>query len=837
MPNFDINDPKRGTRTQWYTRDSSLRNTPNPNTPQLQPSKQPSNIPDFKEPPKNPQNPKTLQFANTPRPVVDLKPKGLNLKPPPVIGKVLGEAWRRGGGIVLPATSPLAAAPILLGGFLGGTEIGSSIYESASTPNSPVVKVFDAIQGIRNPWLDDAGSQVRSAQGEVQPQIVTPEVPANFVGGQTSAQYEVIVTGWYTGQYNEQNTLLGQQWGRIDPPFVGGPIRSIEIIKEWDSWRLMWRVRIVHGSNGMWTTTRSIAGVFGNPDLTVGGNGTASWIDNYTGQAPAITLVKNVNLVRIRRADGTSTQTDINQGGNPPPQQPAQTIQSQILGPPRIQIDYDFKFSGGWATFSPPSPTAKAAPSLGPTIYTPSVPSATEASDSTDGEGQESDTKTSWTHSPDTRPNVIPYSRWIPSPGTDTNTNTNPDPNPNPNPTPTPKPTTTPNPTTSATPTSSPSPSSSPATNPSPTTTSPSPNSVTKPEKTTTETQTTTTNPIPDFLPYTPPILTDQPSTKPKEDPQKVGYTPTTDDGGCCVPLGLGQQQIQQKQNTVLDKVDALGQLLDLDLLYKIDGTTTRTETKVDTVNTKLGNQMPNGGISGFLTRAFQATRIDKALNAINTVLILHNALILSQNIGQTLGIALSQGLSAIGIKDENGDPLDINATIGNSVTNFLKSIVGNELWNAANEQFKKLNAVYTASVNVLDNVTNMMDTLANGMEVIGRYNAKIGNALKRGGQVLDNAYEWMDDNINIHFGRLGKLEKVIEGLNTVQDISSDFEEVTSNVVEFQETLSQLEQSKQEFKDTLKDNEDAKKEDEETQKEESKPPTIEDSDLVKPPDD
>ena len=47
-------------------------------------------------------------------------------------------------------------------------------------------------------------------------------------------------------------------------------------------------------------------------------------------------------------------------------------------------------------------------------------------------------------------------------------------------------------------------------------------------------------------------------------------------------------------------------------------------------------------------------------------------------------------------------------------------------------------------------------------IETIGNYTGKIGNALKKSGQVLESSYGWMSEKTSVKTGRLGQIQRVI---------------------------------------------------------------------------
>ena len=119
-------------------------------------------------------------------------------------------------------------------------------------------------------------------------------------------------------------------------------------------------------------------------------------------------------------------------------------------------------------------------------------------------------------------------------------------------------------------------------------------------------------------------------------------------------------------------------------------------------------------------------------------------------------------------------------------------------------------------------------------VETAGQYTGKIGNALMKAGVVIGGGYEWMDENIKVKTGRLGKVQKVIDGLQTAEEITSNLTEITEQVKETQDNIDEIKEQFNTIKTTVGENETAKKEAEDTGKSNSESPNIITSDLNKP---
>ncbi|MEH2305409.1 MAG: hypothetical protein V7L06_08850 [Nostoc sp.] len=110
--------------------------------------------------------------------------------------------------------------------------------------------------------------------------------------------------------------------------------------------------------------------------------------------------------------------------------------------------------------------------------------------------------------------------------------------------------------------------------------------------------------------------------------------------------------------------------------------------------------------------------------------------------IDQVTGFILPKGI--------NGQPISISNVIGQAVHEVVANTVGEQYATGLNENFQKANRIYQAASNVFNQVTNLGGILTAGLEVIGGNVGKIGNALRKGGVLLENAYTWMNPQPNL---------------------------------------------------------------------------------------
>ncbi|MEH2287167.1 hypothetical protein [Nostoc sp.] len=166
-------------------------------------------------------------------------------------------------------------------------------------------------------------------------------------------------------------------------------------------------------------------------------------------------------------------------------------------------------------------------------------------------------------------------------------------------------------------------------------------------------------------------------------------------------------------------------------------------------INNKLGNQVV-GGISGLVTSVAQNTYVEKALSVLTFAATIHNALMLSNNLAQTLGTIIDQVLGFILPKGLDGTPISINNVIGKAVHEIVADTIGEANYQEISQDWAKANRIYQASVNVFNQIGNAVGLVTAGMEVIGGNVAKIGNALKIWGVIGEKAYSWMNPQPNL---------------------------------------------------------------------------------------
>jgi hypothetical protein len=200
-----------------------------------------------------------------------------------------------------------------------------------------------------------------------------------------------------------------------------------------------------------------------------------------------------------------------------------------------------------------------------------------------------------------------------------------------------------------------------------------------------------------------------------------------------------------------------------------------------------------------FAEKAWKNTKLDKLINLLTLISVLHNAAMLSRNVGETIGELASNMLATVGVKDATGSQLDINELVGTSVRRFVQSVVGVEVYTDVSTAWKKSSRIVSSAANIVYTVRGLHDTSKDVMEWTAENTGKIGNALKRWGVVGERAYPWMSERVKAQDAYRRKFERVTQGLEGLEDTASSLSQVTSNTREIQEEYTELKQQKDAF--------------------------------------
>ncbi|MBD2411888.1 hypothetical protein H6H01_14285 [Nostoc calcicola FACHB-3891] len=215
----------------------------------------------------------------------------------------------------------------------------------------------------------------------------------------------------------------------------------------------------------------------------------------------------------------------------------------------------------------------------------------------------------------------------------------------------------------------------------------------------------------------------------------------------------------------------------------------------LNVINTKLGVQV-TGGLSQFIKTIAENTYLEKALSVLTFAATVHNALMLSNNLGQSLISIIDQVTGFLLPKGIDGTPINFSESLGKAVKLVIETAIGEDNYTQLSEDWAKANRIYQATSNVFNQVTQLGGLISTGLEVIGGNLGKIGNALRKGGVLLENAYGYMNPQPNLQ----GKFFSL---MNTANEKLSSIAAVVAIPIAFKEVMSGINSSTADLKREL----------------------------------
>lgn len=277
--------------------------------------------------------------------------------------------------------------------------------------------------------------------------------------------------------------------------------------------------------------------------------------------------------------------------------------------------------------------------------------------------------------------------------------------------------------------------------------------------------------------------------------------------------LASGLTNVRDIARATGDKVDDVGNLVrnTADKVDDVGNAVRNTADKVDDVGRNLnniGNRINDiwNKIGENFTKTME--RFDKLakwlklpllFDALSLIVVLHNAAMLSANLIQTLGQIIDTALNIMNLKGDDEQPFNISEILGQQASNFMKSILGEDNWNNTNEEWKKAGRIYQAAANIIYSVQSITSSLQNILNFTAEATGKIGNALKKAGVVLENAYNWFPEQINAATARQTALNRMTAGLEGLNEAASGLSGAVSDVRNIQTTVIEIRKQKEEF--------------------------------------
>lgn len=242
------------------------------------------------------------------------------------------------------------------------------------------------------------------------------------------------------------------------------------------------------------------------------------------------------------------------------------------------------------------------------------------------------------------------------------------------------------------------------------------------------------------------------------------------------------------------------------------NGTNPSTDAKLNTI---IGNQVAQDGllaqIIALLTSNFSklfnflnSQVVDRVLTVTTFALTLHNALMLSQSLGDTLGLIIDNTLQVFGntYKDTEGNQIPFSQYLGANIQQTIINIIGQENYLKLSETLAVANRIYQAGMNVASAVQSILDSAASVAQATGINVAKIGNALRDESVVSPRAYTHMDDTpAGNRATTLGRFEQLTTTISDLDSKAQNLVTITSAPIQIKDAIKQSKEDIKAFND------------------------------------
>jgi hypothetical protein len=305
------------------------------------------------------------------------------------------------------------------------------------------------------------------------------------------------------------------------------------------------------------------------------------------------------------------------------------------------------------------------------------------------------------------------------------------------------------------------------------------------------------------------------------------GMCQATTPDGCLSPTGNWANQlgdtVKNNLNNVLGGINAFLNTVILPIVTSTNQVVKSTEGKLDVFQSAFDE------FKKFSERAWTATGADKILSIFTFVASTHNAMMLSRNLGETMGDATSSVLRFLNIKGIDNAPIDVNEIIGKTVTGALNDIFGAANVAAAKKTFAAANRIITAGAGAINAIRQTKDAAIEAHEIVGGWVAMIGNSMKREGILEEDAFPWFNEKPGFrdHYqGFRNKIENLEEAGEQITALASAGIEIQEGFNESAKAFTELTKALDDF-DKKEDTQEAAR-----QAGSSPPSTLQLTDLV-----
>ncbi|PZU94928.1 MAG: hypothetical protein DCE90_14005 [Pseudanabaena sp.] len=196
--------------------------------------------------------------------------------------------------------------------------------------------------------------------------------------------------------------------------------------------------------------------------------------------------------------------------------------------------------------------------------------------------------------------------------------------------------------------------------------------------------------------------------------------------------------------------------------------------------------------------------KVEAVKSTIVLALTLHNALMLSQSLGDTLGLIIDNVLNVFGntFKSSDGTAISTSEFLGATVKQWIINVIGVENYTQLADTLAKANRIYQTGMNILSTVQGVFDAAASAAQASGIKLSLLMNGLRDESVVSPRAYGHQDESpAGNRATTLARFEQLTTTISDLDSKAQNLVTITSAPIQVKEAIKQSKEDIKAFND------------------------------------
>lgn len=257
--------------------------------------------------------------------------------------------------------------------------------------------------------------------------------------------------------------------------------------------------------------------------------------------------------------------------------------------------------------------------------------------------------------------------------------------------------------------------------------------------------------------------------------------------------------KIKQNSDDILKGLDALTQAGQGALLTAMNNT-------LNLLNTKVGDVAAIGSVGGAINNIMNHSGASRMMDAITMVGVIHNALMLSNNIDDTLFQIVDHVIAIPSlIVNPKAETVNSQEVFGKAADEFFKGLLGVTTWEALKAEWKAANTICSTTAQIWDNTRSVFSDTQDILNTTNGWVAQLGNGLQEEGLLGEDNWTTKPEKPKFKSKNLAKLENIANGIEQVDNALQSIEMVTANLRSIVDTANEIKDNFSELEKAVSD--------------------------------